>query len=253
MPREYCWLFMLLAASCAAGADQVGSVVGRIVDPGNAAIGRASLVLAERSNPDVHYEATTNSSGDFSFAGAVPGIYALTVEAPGFLDKTISNINITSGESRDLKTIALKLAGCFAPGIICDDFGLGAPFIHAAATIEIATNCGVDVDTGKTTCTARDSNSDFGVRLGENGAAYLVPRNGASVARDSHGQWSLDDCVTAEYSGAEVRVDNLVLGIRVCVHANGGRYAEVHSIRKSDDGARVRMTFLTWPGKSDPH
>jgi hypothetical protein len=212
----------------------------------------AKLLLAGSPDSGTRDEVTADAKGQFRISGLALGNYTLTIRLQGFLDKTIRNVQVTAVEPRDVGNIVLGFAGCFAPGVICDDFGLGAPFIHVEATIEVLTNCGVDVDTGKTTCTARDSNSDFGVRLGENGEAYLVPRNGARLAVDTHGQWSLQDCVAAGYSSTEVRVDNLALGTRVCVLTNGNRYAELYGFVKSDDGASVRMTYLTWPGKSDP-
>jgi hypothetical protein len=222
------------------------------MDSEGAAIPRASVVLAEQANPDVHYEMTTISSGDFSFASVAPGIYTLTIESPGFLDRTTSDIRVTSGETHDLKYVTLKIAGCFAPGAMCDTFG-GPPLVHQDATVDVPYRCGVDADGGKTICTASNSAVDFRVRAGDDGEIYLAAAKGASMALDTLGQWSLSDCVNAAYSTSEVRVDQLKHNFRVCVHTNGGRYAEVYGIRKLDGGNGVRMTYITWPGKSDPH
>ena len=102
-------------------------------------------------------------------------------------------------------------------------------------------------------CDVADSAVDFRVRSGDNGEIYLTAAKGASIALDTLGQWSLSDCVNAAYSASEIRVDQLKHGSRVCVHTNGGRYTEVFGFGKSDFGPGVKMTYETWPGKSDPH
>jgi hypothetical protein len=240
------WMVLLLAASCAATAEQTVSVAGKVVDPEGAAIARASVVLAEQSNPDMRYEATTNSSGDFSLASVVPGIYTLTIEAQAWTDKTISNVRITSGESRDLKNIALQFAGCFSPGVMCDNFGTGAPLLHAEASVDVPFNCGVDADGGGVRCKTSDSSVDFRVQTGTNGEIYLSPAKGARLALDTHGEWTKSDCVNSAYAASQLRVDQLKHNYRVCVHTNNGRYAEVYGFYKSPVNGTVHMTFETW-------
>ena len=117
--------FLLLAASCAAGAEQGGSVVARVADSEGGAIERVGVVLTEQAPSGTEYKTTTIRTGEFELQDIAPGTYTLTIEAPGFIDKTVPNIGVTLGESRDLETIALKLAGCFAPGVMCDNFGMG--------------------------------------------------------------------------------------------------------------------------------
>jgi len=246
MRRKYCWLPLLLAASYAAGAEQTGSVIGRVVDPGDASIGNASLVFAEQSGSGLKYEATTDRLGDFDFSSVAAGTYTMTIEAPGFLDKTVPDIRVTSGEAHDLKHVTLKIAGCFAPGTMCDTFG-GPPLVHHEATVDVPYKCGLDADGGKTICKASDSTVDFRAHAGDNGEIYLSPAKGASIALDTGGQWSLSDCKNASYSSSDVRVDQLKHSSRVCVRTNGGRYAEVYGFGKSDDGSGVRLTYLTWP------
>ena len=115
----------------------------------------------------------------------------------------------------------------------------------------VSSDCGVDVDEGKRTCGASDFASDFRIRLSANGDAYLVPGNGALVAVDTHGRWSLEDCIAGGYSAEEVRVDNLDVDSRACVQSNKGRYAEVFGFSRSELPPGVVVTFITWPGRSD--
>jgi hypothetical protein len=196
------------------------------------------------------YSATTENSGKFSLRGVVPGRFTMTISSPGFPFKKVPAIQVTSDESRDLGTITLDL-GCYEASLLCDDLGLGAPMIHAQVTVEVSAACGVDVDGGKMICSQPDSAADFGARFGENGEAYLVPGNGAGLALDTHGQWRLQDCMDARYSRAEVKVDNLPLGSRVCVQSNDGRYAELFGFARLVQS--LKLTFITWHGKSDPH
>jgi hypothetical protein len=235
--------FLQLASSCAAGAEQTGSVVGRVVDPEGGAIEQASVVLTGMSELALRYEATTNQSGDFRFLDVTPGTYSLKISSPGFKNESVADIRLGSGESRDLKSIVLRIP-CLGREAICDDFGLGHP--HTQATVDVPVNCGVDADDGKMICETAASDVDFRVRTGNDGEIYLSPANGARLALDTHYQWTRSDCENASYSATEVRIDQIKLGYRVCVHTSGGRYAEVYGIRKSDKGAGVRMSFVTW-------
>lgn len=116
----------------------------------------------------------------------------------------------------------------------------------------VATDCGVDVDNGKAICGKADSTQDFSVRLSGNGEAYLVPGHGVLIALDTHGRWSLQDCIASGYSAEAVRVDNLDADTRVCVQSNKGRYAEVFGFTRSETPSGLKLTYITWPGKSDP-
>lgn len=239
-----CWL-LLLAASCAAGAEQTGSVVGKAVDPEGAAIWDASVVLAEQSGATVQYKTTPDRSGDFRFANVAPGLYTLTIEAEGWIDKTIPDIRVTAGESRDLKDIGLRFAGCFAPHANCE-FGMGPPLLHAEATVDVPLNCGVDADGEGTKCNASDSSIDFRVQAGNNGEIYLSPAKGARIALDTLGEWTKEGCVNAAYPASQLRGDQLKHNYRVCVHTNKGRYAEVFGFYKSPADGTVHLTFETW-------
>jgi hypothetical protein len=91
-----------------------------------------------------------------SVVGCCARIYTLTIEAEARIHKTIPDIRVTAGESRDLKNIAFKLAGCFAPGVMCDNFWLGPPILHGEASVGIPFNCGIDADGGGVRCKPSD-------------------------------------------------------------------------------------------------
>lgn len=114
-------LFMLAGSVGAVG--QSGSVAGKIVDTEGSAIS-AKLVLVGEPSSGVQREDAADREGVFTLSPIATGRYALTIRAPGFLKRTIPNIIITSDRSSNLGTIVLEVAGCFAPGVICDSFGL---------------------------------------------------------------------------------------------------------------------------------
>jgi hypothetical protein len=206
------------------------------VDEAGASIGRARVIPSE---------AIGDANGQFAFSAVAPGTYKLTIMVSGFLDKSIPAIVVVSPEPLDLGDITLTFAGCFAPGIMCDNFGMGAPFIHAQATIEVSVECGVDADEGKRICTTRDSLSDFGVRRGNNGEIYLIPGNGARLAVDTHGQWSLADCAAAGYSSRELGVDQLAHTI---ARPRGILYREV----PREPQYRIMVTYASQHHESAP-
>jgi len=85
-----------------------GSVKGTVVDQAGAAVPMAKATLTN-SATGLSFSADSNAAGIFVFPSVGAGTYTLTVEAPGFQRYVRASIALTSGEIRDLGTLALKL------------------------------------------------------------------------------------------------------------------------------------------------
>jgi len=87
-------VFAVLALTFSAFAQvQNGQFTGTVSDPTGAAIANAKVTV---NNPaiDLNLSTTTNSSGNYTVKEVPPGVYKITVEAPGF--KTVSNAGVTA-------------------------------------------------------------------------------------------------------------------------------------------------------------
>src|SRR5262249_18440049 len=74
---------VVITASSAYGQEFRGSIKGQVTDPSGAII-PATKMAALREAPQEPYTATTNSAGAYSIPYVLPGVYKITVEAPGF-------------------------------------------------------------------------------------------------------------------------------------------------------------------------
>ena len=76
---------LLLALLCrAAGAQEFrGTLTGRVVDPGEAYIGGASVVVTN-TGANTFTATKTDSQGNYTVPFLTPGTYSVSVEATGF-------------------------------------------------------------------------------------------------------------------------------------------------------------------------
>lgn len=81
-----------------------GSINVQTLDPSNALVVGARLVLTETETNTVH-EAKTLGTGRYTFAGLTPASYKLTVEHPGFVSVTYDNIVVQAGVATPLDVI----------------------------------------------------------------------------------------------------------------------------------------------------
>jgi hypothetical protein len=86
-------VLMFLAAAAIAFSQSFTSIDGRVTDPSGAAISGAAVEL---TNVDTGLRRSTMAEGAglFSFSQVAPGKYSLTVKAPGFSVKTVSNMQL---------------------------------------------------------------------------------------------------------------------------------------------------------------
>jgi hypothetical protein len=256
---------LLVACYVGGGADQTGAIAGKTVDPSGLYLPSPKVRLNEQSEGGRRYDTAGDAQGQFRLTEVEPGVYTIKITVPGFRDKTIPDVRISPGQQSDLGVIGLDLAGCDAPGVICDDFGLSVydDPIHSAGAIEIPQSCAVDIDEGNVKCTVeldgrgtippeRDADSDFWIRTGADGKVYLTPRNSTSIALNPPTKRSKTGCITASYSTMEVRIDGLPIGSRVCIRTNRERYAQVafFDVVKAK-AEKVKVDYITWQGKTD--
>lgn len=86
-------ILTLLPAGVAWAQNAQGTIVGGVTDPSGAAVSGAKVTITDTSNNVARY-LTTNASGDYAAPDLNPGIYSVTVEAPGFSRVTASNVNL---------------------------------------------------------------------------------------------------------------------------------------------------------------
>src|ERR1019366_8660967 len=85
-----------------------GSIVGLVVDPGNASVPGVEVQIKDMATGTVH-TFTTLTEGIFRFNEIAPGAYTLTAKMQGFKTYTQQDINLAAAETRDLGTIRLAL------------------------------------------------------------------------------------------------------------------------------------------------
>src|SRR5271168_3188962 len=86
-------VFAVLTLTLSASAKVQGQFTGTVLDQTGAAIANAK-VMVQNPATDLSFTATTNGSGNYTVKEVPPGVYKISVEAPGF--KTVSNNGVTA-------------------------------------------------------------------------------------------------------------------------------------------------------------
>lgn len=100
------FLFLLLFSSTALGQSNYASLSGTVFDPQQQAIPGASVQLTSDSTHASRH-GTTNDQGIFQINGLLPGLYKLSVQAPGFASLN-QNVTLEVGQQMTLD-VSLKL------------------------------------------------------------------------------------------------------------------------------------------------
>src|SRR5947209_17499286 len=105
-PRSLRLLFALplLSALPLFGQAGLGSVNGELVDPTGARLPHAAVRLVEQAT-QIANSTVTNEEGLFNFPAVVVGRYALSIKAPGFKDKQLSNLVVNAFQQLSLGQI----------------------------------------------------------------------------------------------------------------------------------------------------
>ena len=102
-------LTWITLCGCIYGQSTTGTLLGIVVDPGDAAVPGAQVELKNTAT-GVVTRTQTGTEGIFRFNSLVPATYILTIKAAaGFRTYTQSDIAVTASEVRDLGKIAMAL------------------------------------------------------------------------------------------------------------------------------------------------
>ncbi len=87
---------LILALAVEAGAQTVTArLEGIVQDPTGAVVAGASL-SARDVKTQIHNELTSDANGHFVFPSLQPGLYTLTIQAPGFQQEILSNLELNA-------------------------------------------------------------------------------------------------------------------------------------------------------------
>src|SRR5579875_359507 len=84
---------VILTASAARAQQVFGSILGTVTDASGAAVANAHITITD-INKDTRFDVTTNESGNYTKGQLIPGVYRVTIEAPGFERVVSSNITV---------------------------------------------------------------------------------------------------------------------------------------------------------------
>src|SRR5712671_1735369 len=81
--RSLSIVLVLCLGECALAQTESGTISGRVVDASGSAVPNAEVRLINQATGNSQ-KAATESSGSFVFPTVLPGVYTITVTAPGF-------------------------------------------------------------------------------------------------------------------------------------------------------------------------
>src|SRR6266852_7287833 len=95
---------LLSGAAAWAQTANTGLVLGTVMDPGGAVVPDAKVQLINVATNETK-EVMTNSSGQFTFPGVVPGAYKVTITKAGFATFVETNliVNVNKSYTVDVK------------------------------------------------------------------------------------------------------------------------------------------------------
>src|SRR5271168_5497398 len=103
-------------------APQSATIRGKLVDVSDGALSGASVRVLESESHTVVARVIANQSGVFEVGPLKPGAYKLTARLRGFRLRIVTGLILQESTVRDLGTLRVDLAGCDAPGTVCDTF-----------------------------------------------------------------------------------------------------------------------------------
>ncbi|MEO8596556.1 MAG: carboxypeptidase-like regulatory domain-containing protein [Candidatus Solibacter sp.] len=175
--------YLILLTSVAWGAD-LAELRGRICDPAGAALPHATIKLIREGAGFSAFRVSSDDAGRFHIENMPVGQYFVRAGAIGFLERALPGFELRADEFRDAGEIRLKLAGCDAPGMICDSFGAArAPDDTVArmfATVE--PGFGLNLETVRVIHAGGSSKDADVVVSRESGSRVIAPVNGALLS-----------------------------------------------------------------------
>jgi hypothetical protein len=101
-------LLAVLVVVAPVSAQTTGTITGTVQDPNGAVIPDAKITLKNETSGDVR-QSVSNGSGYFSIPNVIPGLYDLSVEAPGFKAFQLDGIQVNPGDERGIRDIVLPV------------------------------------------------------------------------------------------------------------------------------------------------
>lgn len=95
------FLLLTLAISITSGQDSRGSIAGLVTDQQAAVLAGASVAITNVETGRIH-RTSTNEAGIFEASFLDPGVYSISVEAPGFRRMVRGNLTVSVGSRLDL-------------------------------------------------------------------------------------------------------------------------------------------------------
>src|ERR1700730_4184176 len=93
---------------CALAQSERGTISGRVVDASGSAVPNAEVQLINQATGNIQ-KITTESSGDFVFTSVLPGVYTVSVTAPGFKLFQKKGLTMTASERLSAGALALEV------------------------------------------------------------------------------------------------------------------------------------------------
>lgn len=91
-----CLIVSQLAGPTAAFAQNTNATIrGQVLDPAGAYLPGAKIVITNKNTGVVVFSGTSDSAGSFVAPQVIPGTYKVTVDAPGFKESVIDNLQAT--------------------------------------------------------------------------------------------------------------------------------------------------------------
>jgi len=98
--KRILWTFLLLSVASigapsrsAEGQAVTGTLVGKVTDQTGAVVPNAPVSITNQGT-GAAITATSNESGNYDFSFLTPGMYTVTVTAPGFQKSVTSGVNV---------------------------------------------------------------------------------------------------------------------------------------------------------------
>jgi outer membrane receptor protein involved in Fe transport len=100
---------LTICASPVGGQGTTGSLRGQILDPSGAAVTSAEVTVTNQDT-GVSVKIQTTSAGTYAVPNLNPGVYKITVEAPGFKSLVKKDVNVVSNQD-NVADAALEIGG----------------------------------------------------------------------------------------------------------------------------------------------
>ena len=222
-------------------SPESATIRGMLVDVSGGALSGASVRVLESESHIVVAHVISNQAGTFEVGPLKPGTYDMTAWLPAFRLRLLSKLVVKDDAANDLGKLRLDVAGCDAPGVMCDTFTTEPPIpnILRAGILVVALNCGADLIRGKASCTVT-SRDDFTV-IKDGVGIYLKSTKRAAFRIPSN-----SGCTESSATGSHVRLDGLGPGMDLCIARRDGSVSHVFVVNEVEtNSTEVKLQYTT--------